>query len=469
MGHKKQHLMLHSVMEGSSLLETPTGSTLFGCPPEILKQILFQKLPIPNSIVLPAKLYRRHCSQAAIEFVFFYYLFIHNGLEKYGKFRIFGTNSQCRLLKESIRIVLIGPTEKEICEQGMPKQLAVQLSKEMQYMALQNPKTNQNYTVDEVLDWNVLEVGQQSPLYPTTKDFSEIQLKRKGKSAYQVVTAKKSIDINLSFRKKQHPVYPIQHKAAKRTPDQLSLTILGNSDGFDPKNPANGYLFNFNNRLGIWDCPNYLHVQLKKLKIKFDQIEAIVLSHVHEDHLDVAESIRKDNPIDLFCTPEVYYSFLLKVQALMNCSHQKAKKYHRWHPISIDKPYSILGASFQFFYSVHAIPAVGSHITVGPKNQKKTILISGDHAPFGLIREMKEAGVLPETRFNEAINLIQGHEDLILIDAGGGTIHGNYEDYLQTEKSIHFMHTGELPIKLPESKSLVKHGQVIDLNSLSSY
>lgn len=468
MGQKKRHLQLHSVMEGASLLNTPKGATLFGCPPEVLKQILSQQLPIPNSIVLPARLHRRNCSQASVEFVFFYYLFIHNGLEKYGKFRIFGTTSQCRLLKEAIRIVFTGPTKAEMCKQGMSQQLATQLSKEMEYMALQNPQTKQIYTVDEVLDWNILEIGQQATLYPESKHSPQIQVKRTGKSKYQAITAKKSLPINISVRKKQGPPYPIRHKVAKRTPDQLSVTILGNSDGFDPNNPANGYLFNFNNRLGIWDCPNYLRLHLRKLKIKFDQIEAIVLSHVHEDHLDVVASIRKNNPVDLYCTPEVYYSLLLKVQAVMNCSHKEAKKYHHWHPIGIDKPHSILGASFEFFYSVHAIPAVGCRITVGPENQEKVILISGDHAPFNLMREMKQAQALSEKRFHAGTHLIQGHEDLVLIDAGGGTIHGNYEDYMQVEQHIHFMHTGELPIKLPKSKSLVKHGQTIDLCSLTS-
>ena len=466
MGSKPAIIQLHPITEGAVLIETLRGNALFGSPPEILKEILIQKLPIPHTVVLPAILHRGQCSQVAMEFLFFYYLFLYNGLEKHGKFRIFGTSKQCKNLREAMRIVVLGPTEIEMRESGMPQPLAEQLSRELYYLAPQNLETNEFYEMDDMFEWHTLEIGQEIPLFTTKEQIPEIRVLRQGNTTYQVRSARELLDLDIAIKKKQRPPYQILHKPVSVTADQLTVTVMGASDGFDPEAPANGYLFNFKGRLGIWDCPGYMHLHLQKMKINFDQIEALILSHVHEDHIDVVESIRKNNPLDLYCTPEVYYSLLLKIITVMDCSMEKAKTFHRWHPIGVDKPYSIVGAHFEFFYSIHALPTVGCRITIGAKEQKKSILISSDHAAFWMMRNMKRDGVLPEKRFNASTQLVQGYEDLILIDAGGGTIHGNYEDYMDLEVAIHFMHTGELS-KLTGSKYLVKHADILDLNPSS--
>ncbi|MBF0280112.1 MAG: hypothetical protein HQM13_20100 [SAR324 cluster bacterium] len=463
MNAKTTAMRLHPVMEGSILLESTGGCALFGCPSEVLKEILEKKLPIPHTVVLPEMLHKGQSSQAAIEFLFFYYLFFYNGIEKHGKFRIFATHSQCRNLKEAMRIAILGPSEKEMRKGGMTKRLAEQLSRELYYLAPPNPQTNLPYDMEEMFEWNILSKNSKGILFPGKDRSSEFQIQQKGKTTFEVNGAGKSALVDISIRKIQSPPYEINHKPVTVSPDQLTVTVLGASDGFDPKAPANGYLFNFNGRLGIWDCPSYLHQHLQKMKIDFDQIEALFLSHVHEDHIDPVESIRKNNPVELYCTPEVYYSLLLKIMTVMDCSMDDAKTFHHWHPIGVDKVHDIIGAKFDFFYSIHALPTVGCRISVGPENSEKSILISSDHAAFWMMRDMKRDGVLTEKRFNASTQLIKGHEDLILIDVGGGTIHGNYEDYVDIESTIHFMHIGELP-KLPENKFLVKHADIIDLN-----
>lgn len=466
MGKKKTHLKKHLITEGSVLVETRTNCALLGAPTEILKQILIQKLPMPNTVVLPTVLHKGQCSQAAIEFLFFYYLFLYKGLQKHGRFRIFATKTQCEQLKEAMRIVVIGPTEKEMLAQGMSQPMAQQLRQEMDYMAPHNPETGKAYRLDEMMAWHVLEIGQTIPLFDSPESSSEILIHREGKTAYQISHQQETLAVQIAFKKKQRPPYAIKHKPHIITSHQLSMTILGASDGLDPYAPANGYLLDFNGRLGIWDCPGFLHQHLQKLNIDFAQIEAVILSHVHEDHIDVVESIRQNNPLDFYCTPEVYYSFLLKMVAVMDCSLEEAKAFHRWHPIGVDQPYSILGADFEFFYSVHAIPSIGCRIAVKAANETKSILISGDHAPFELMENMQKEGVLPKDRFQESTHLVKGHEDLILIDVGGGTIHGDYKDYMDLDVKIHFMHTGHLP-PLTSSKYLVKHADILDLTDAS--
>ena len=48
----------------------------------------------------------------------------------------------------------------------------------------------------------------------------------------------------------------------------------------------------------------------------------------------------------------------------------------------------------------------------------------------------------------------------MIMDAGGGMIHGDYRDYLTIRTSIAYMHTGLIQDELPEDKHLMKSGQV---------
>ena len=80
------------------------------------------------------------------------------------------------------------------------------------------------------------------------------------------------------------------------------------------------------------------------------------------DHIDTIESLR-DPPVDLYTTPEIYYSLLVKLAASFNCSTEEAKKYHNWHRVEPGKTAEICGVHFDFFHSVHAIPALGCRAT----------------------------------------------------------------------------------------------------------
>ena len=60
-------------------------------------------------------------------------------------------------------------------------------------------------------------------------------------------------------------------------------------------------------------------------------------------------------------------------------------------------------------------------------------------------------------------NLLDGSETLILMDVGGGAIHGDYRDYLDYGGRIAYMHTGLIQEELPKNKHLVESGEVLNV------
>ncbi len=184
---------------------------------------------------------------------------------------------------------------------------------------------------------------------------------------------------------------------------------------------------------------------------------------MHEDHIDVSESLR-DPPFELYTTPEVYFSLLVKLMAVYGCSMEEAKAFHHWHPIDAAQPrMEIAGASFEFFHAVHAIPALGVRVEKTIDGKRGLLHISGDHLSNDSLDQMYKAkGIAPE-RHKQMHSLLTGEETLVLIDAGGGAIHGDFHDYQDIPGRIAFMHTGLIQEELPENQQLVASGQVLDV------
>jgi hypothetical protein len=457
-------VQLHKVTEGTFLFCSPQGNVLFGCPPEVLKRILSAHLPMPDTIVLPSKLHHHHSSQASLEFPLYHFLFVQRGLERKRRYQVVALPEQCRSVAELLRITVVGPTDREMKAAGTPPALAKELFGETTYWALKNPEQGgRPYRVEEMIDFHPLRPGERCPLYAGHDKLPAVQMERVGDAQYRVLYGEDAYDVDLTVTAEQGPSYPLKHKKFDKSPGRFTLTVLGRSNGFDPKDPANGYLLNVDGTVVLWDCPAYLRQHLKKLKLDPRDIDVFILSHVHEDHLDAAESLR-DPPFELYTTPEVYYSLCVKLAAVFGCSVEEARKFHHWHPIDIAQPrLKLNGATYEFFHAVHAIPALGVRVSKKINGRRGLLHISGDHLANAPLNAMYEAKGISKRRYEQVTSLLTGKETLTLVDAGGGMIHGDYRDYLGLPQRIAYMHTGLIPEKLPRHQQLVKSGQVLDV------
>ena len=455
-------VQIYKLTEGAFLFCSPQGNILFGCPPEVLKRILASHLPMPDTVVVAGKLHHFHSSQASLEFPLYHFLFVQRGLERQRRFQVVATDQQCKGLEQLLRVTVVGPSEEEMTKAGTERSLAKDLYQETTHLSLKSPKTGKPFKISEMVNFFPLQAGKQCVLYPVKDKYAEVRVERTGEATFRVLYGEDAYDMDLSVSQEQTPVYKIKQKPMDRSPGQFTVTVLGRSNGFDPKDPANGYLLNMDGQLVLWDCPAYMHSQLKKLQIHPDDIGALVLSHVHEDHIDTSESLR-DKPFDLYATPEVYYSLLVKLSAVFGCSLGEARRFHNWKPIQVGKPTQICGGTFQFFHSVHAIPAIGARITCEAGGRKGLLHISGDHLSNEALEAMKSNGGISQRRYDEVSNLLDGSETLIMMDVGGGAIHGDYRDYLEYGGRIAYMHTGLIQEELPKNKHLVESGEVLDV------
>lgn len=461
----------HILTEGSALYSTPLGNVLVGCPPEVLKVLMTKHIPMPDAIVVPGTLHKFNSSLACLEFPFYHFLFIQQGLARGKKFKVLAKKSICRKLFEMLRVTLLGPDLDEIMSiesklelpQKLNKTKVKQIVAEAKFLAPKNPE-NRTYKLEEMVEFIPLESGETKTIYPGQNDFPEVSITRKGEDSFALKCDKK-LNYKLKITKPLNPVYDI--KGVKVSKNELSskssvtVRCLGASEGFDPTQPANGFLFRFNNRWLLWDCPAFLHRHLSKIGLELDDIDAVFISHVHEDHLDIMETLGDNKKTDIYTSPEIYHCMILKLMAILDCSYKKAQTYYNFHPIYVNKPFDLFGAEIEVFYSSHVIPALGLKLSVPSGDNTYRMFISGDTLSRRMVEKLKETGVYSKTRYRELLELTPENPcfDLSFVDAGSGSIHGDPDDYFESPCRIIYMHTGKQLTNIPGNHILLRAGQ----------
>jgi hypothetical protein len=78
-----------------------------------------------------------------------------------------------------------------------------------------------------------------------------------------------------------------------------------------------------------------------------------------------------------------------------------------------------------------------------------------------MVNKLSETGVYSDSRFEEIKGFVPENPcyDISFVDAGGGSIHGDPEDYYEKPCKIFYMHTGKQLKGLPKDHRLLKHGQ----------
>ncbi len=477
MAKAETHIKHFPLNEGGHLFSASLGNLLIGCPPEVLKLLLQKHLPLPDTVVIPSRAIQRYSSLACLEFPFYHFLFIQQGLAQGRKFRVLATREVVDKLSDMMRVTLLGPEVAEVLEaekklalrQGMDRAHLEQIHQECRFLALKN-KQGQVLEIKELIEFIPFEVGDEIKLYEKLNGDPAVFIHRQEKDQF-TVSAGGEVTCKLELTEPLRPVYEIKgvrvsttERASSRA---FSARILGNSEGFDPMQPANGVLLHFKGKWVMWDSPAFFRSHLAYLGLDFQELDALFISHVHEDHLDAAQTLEEGYQTPLYTSPDIFHSMLLKVMALKNCSYLEAAKHYEYHPVLPNQPFDLFGAKAEVFNSLHAIPALGFRLSVPTKAGEKRLYISGDHLPKRMINTLKEAKVLGEARIREvqAYDPAREKYDLVLVDSGSGMIHGDPQDQFDNPNPVNYMHRGKQLKDLPPHHKQVKAGHRFQLHS----
>lgn len=458
--------------EGSVLYSTAIGNVLVGCPPEVLKTLMVKHFPMPDTVVIPSTAYVYGSSLACLEFPFYHFLFIQQGLARGKKFRVMATAETCANLADMLRVTLLGPSLEEVreiegnlgLESKSDLNLLEQVLKETDFLALKG-KDGATLGLEAMVEFVTLEEGDDLVIYDALKDQPEVSFSRTGDDSFKIVCNGESLECDLSVSEPLKPVYEIQGVRAslqeKDSTTDYSIRVFGSSEGFDPGKPANGFLFHVNGSYFMWDCPPFARNHLEHLQIDFSEVDALFVSHVHEDHLDIAQTIDPGRKVKVYTTPEIFHCMLLKLVALMKCSYDEAREYYDFNPIYANQPFELFGSKFEVFYAVHAIPALGLKLYTDIEDREAKVFISGDNLAKRMLDTLEENDIFPTSRSEAVLNLLLPDEkyDVIFVDVGSGPIHADPGDFFAHQSRVAYMHTGKDIEGMPEHHYKVKPGQ----------
>jgi CRP-like cAMP-binding protein len=447
-------MKISSLAPGCFHLESSQTSALLGSPPEILKVILKKKKQVPQVGILPDVSHRNGVSQMAFEFLGYWFLFVEQGYQRNLKFRVLGTKSMCERLYSILRITLLGPNREEFKKWGISKSRAEMLLKMSEGLALK--RNGVVLRVEDLFEFVHIPDEEGEVSVSVFGDSNQTLIKRLGGNRYEISHAERKNVLDLNFEGEQLPPLVDFSGDAVEKPQGLRLRILGCYTGFDPEGPTTGMLLWVNGNAFLVDSPAGVSKYLKQVGVSKDRLTAVIQTHVHDDHCALSELLLSEKSFTLISTREIYESTVLKAANIIGESEEMVRRMMPFLEIIPGKSYFLYGATWEFFYTIHSIPTIGFRVTVADeKGQNHTLLHSSDLDNFKGMDQLAQMGCVSTEHVDKMKNLVRGDEDLAMIDAGGGMIHGEPGDWDQTvtrNPNTEFLFYHNNPTKLDSAK-----------------
>lgn len=422
-----------SLPRGGYLVDSSIGYIQFGSPPETIKDTMKMDKSTPIIFVVPKKFFHidKGISVAELEFPLYFNFFLRQK-----KTRIVCTAEEMERIKVVLEESVFGPKtlnlENEFIDgkdtDGFPDMRA-----ELDHFI-------GNKKMEDMVQFEIFKEGKVS-LDET------IEITKDASGNFILIDGDKTISIpgEVDF----HSKYDIG--ARLQEPFQaplLGITCLGPSHGFDPNDNTSGFIIWLNHKGIMVDPPVNSTEWLRESNVNPKLINHVILTHCHADHdAGTFQKILEESKISIHATPTVMESFLRKYSTLTDIPKNEITKLFEFQPVIIGKTSYINGARFNFFYSLHSIPAVGFEFFF----QDQSFIYSSDHKNDPeTFEELYQKKILTESRY-EFLKNFPWHRDIIYHEAGVPPLHTKISylsalpDEIQKKITVYHISKSDMP------------------------
>ncbi len=470
--YKKQGPTLHKLMPGSVIAETSKGTFQIGAPFDAFKRMLIltkeKNIPTPYCLIAPDDTNMFGMALWAPEFYVLHHLFLFgaafNKTLQPSKVRFFINKHMRQLSLDSLRDSILGPDARSMRSWRRDGKRVVH-TREIEFIesvskAMAIKDANGSVVpVEDFVEIRDLMPGEPAEIFPG------VVLTPLGSNKYKITDEGESVEVDVSVSGVVPPMFEMPAPKAPIPRETLGVVPLGNRSGFSTTGPNTGFLIWVNGHPVIFDGP-YGSVQyLAALGVHESEIKAIIVSHVHEDHIGaLVELVLLPQRPMLITTEPIYRCVVTKLALYLNRPMADAAKYVNFSPVYPGHPRRLFGANFNFFYTIHPIPTVGVKISL-PKADGVSgqLVISGDNYTFAGINKLLENGVIGKgvhKRISELAPLQKQDNSLYFIDAGQSSIHGDDSEYKNNPNKIIFYHVDKLTGRNSPEHELAQLGRL---------
>ncbi|MFH1807921.1 MAG: cyclic nucleotide-binding domain-containing protein [Pseudomonadota bacterium] len=438
------------VMSGADILRAGEVQLALGFPEEVVKAWM-RAGHSPNAWLVPDRRSADGVVQWAFEFPLYYALFVQGLFTRGEKIPVLVKERDWTDLVEYLRLTLLGLRGDEMKREGVRAQVVEQLTREGAAMALKR-SDGEIAGIEDFLEPHFFDAEG-------VVEYLGLRVKAHGDNVYSYYTeADRLEEVLLQTGGAEAPPYstPLAPATVPVMPQPFEVITLGSSSGFDPANPCTSVLVQAHGRFVLVDCGPYVRALLRHAGVSLQQIQALVVTHAHEDHaVGLSALLDLTHRLQLFVTRETA-AILRRKLAILN---PQVSRPERLLDDAFDLVYvepgrevSFLGLTLRFHYTMHAIPCTGVELSMRVGTEIKRVLVVGDNNARANIEQAATQGVIDAARRDELLALYAWQGDLLIADAGGGLIHGVPADFAgNPSRDVVCVHTGALK---PEERHL---------------
>jgi len=289
---------------GSRLYEDDHGSILIGQPPEVLKGLLLHGVSNFDTLVLPDVKEKGGSLTNSLEFPLYFFLFVSNGLSEGRKLNLVGEEDDLSHALRLLRITLFGPTRNELEFWQTESGLAEEWLAASNELALKD-KDGEIIPVEDFFNLLPFEDGQVK--------IGEQTISHIDSDVFDIGVGNKNTRIDLNEDIAIEPPYQVAPDYVPGGLVKLGIEVLGGASGFTPTEPCTGLALCYNGEYLLIDCIPFLDQHLFARGISKNQIGAIFLTHLHDDHSSLFPLLLMPHQVDLITTKEIFYMAMEKM------------------------------------------------------------------------------------------------------------------------------------------------------------
>lgn len=436
---------------GCRVVESHKQTLLFGQPPEVLKGLMSSGIKQFDTLVLLDSREKQGSLLNNLEFPLYFFLFFSNGLAQGRKLNLIGEETVLSQMMRLLRFTLFGPNEVELQKWATNNDLKNEWLAVSQALALKNS------------DNAVLQLSDFFNLIPfknNSASLGSLNINHIGYDQFIVQDGSDNIQIDFTQELDISPAYNVAMDYVSSGLVKFGLEVLGGASGFSQNEPCTGIALCHNGDYLLIDSIPFLDQHLYARGIAKNQISAVFLTHLHDDHCSMFPLMLMPHKVDIITTKEIFNMALEKLSCQLGWHVDVIRGFFNFIEIDENKSINYYGLGISAHVTVHSIPTIGATFSLAHQGVEKTICVIGDNHSMAAIQDMAEQNIVRQSTNDNLHQIFKKPFDLLVADGGAGAIHGDPIDALESEADrIVFVHVDALPETLTTTFSLASSGK----------
>lgn len=445
---------------GARVVSAGSDIVLFGQPPEVLKGLLLNDITGFSGLVLADVREKDGSLTNNLEFPLYFFLFVSGAFSRGERLALIGEPTAISHVLRLLRLTLTGPTQCELDSWNTGAAQKAEWLDVSHALALKDA-AGQDVPIEDF--FNI------TPFVDGVARFNDLLVSHTGLDTYTVTNEDGEVTIDLGEDRVLFPAYRVQHDYTPGGLVKMGLEVLGGASGFTPNEPCTGLALCYNGDYVLIDAIPFLDHHLFARGISKNQISAVFLTHLHDDHCTMFPLMLMPHVVEVITTREIYNMAMEKLSCSLGWDADTVREHFTLVEVTPDVVTNYYGLKILPHLTVHSIPTIGATFTAIHRGYERQICIVGDNHTMTAIRALEKEGTVRQATLSRLEHLYGDRFSLLVADGGAGAIHGDPADALRSESDrVVYVHVEELSNEFDTTFSLASAGKrytVIDGDS----